>query len=77
VLTSDTTAFGAMAGSAAAVDTAGEWFFAPETAGFDSALTYFDEVLGVAQTVTLLGTTADTNDDTAGVIAGNIVISIA
>jgi hypothetical protein len=77
VLTSDTTAFGAMAGSAAAVDTAGEWFFAPEIGGSDSALTYFDEVLGVAQTVTLLGTAAVTNDDTAGVIAGNIVISIA
>jgi hypothetical protein len=81
VLTSDTTAFGAMAGSAAAVDTAGEWFFeSADATSADSVLTYFDEILGAAQTVTLLGTNTGTGggtDDTAGVIAGNIVISIA
>lgn len=65
--------------SAAAVDIAGEWFFAAETAGAGngSKLTFFDQVLGEAQTIEFDGTEAGTNDDSAAMVAGSIVVTIA
>jgi hypothetical protein len=60
------------------VDIAGEWYFLQETAvPADGALTYYDEVLGEAVTITLTGTGGAGADDTAAVVAGNLVITIA
>lgn len=79
VLTAGATAYEASAeADAASVNLAGEWFFLQETGGgVDSALTYFDETEGAAVTIELTGTTGAGADDTAALIAGNIVVTIA
>jgi len=68
--------------TAAAVDVAGEWFFAQEVLGTsNSALTYYDEVAGEAVTIELLGTKVDVAagaaDDSAALVAGNLVVTVA
>ena len=79
-LKQSTTAMEAAAeASAAAVDIAGEWFFAAEAAGAGNGakLTFFDEVLSEAVTIEFDGTEAGTADDTAAMVAGSIVVTIA
>ena len=65
--------------SAAAVDIAGEWFFAVEAAGAGNGakLTFFDEVLSEAVTMEFDGTENGAGDDTAAMVAGSIVVTIA
>lgn len=81
IVTKGTTSFATLAGSAGAVDVAGEYYFvSADASSADSVLTYFDEVAGEAITITLVGTNVGdgtgTNDSIA-VVAGNLVISIA
>lgn len=77
ILTKSTTSFeAAEEASAAAVDIAGEWFLQDETAApADAVLTYFDEVLGEAVSITLVGTGGGA-DDSIAVVAGNLVYSV-
>jgi hypothetical protein len=63
--------------SAAAVDIAGEWFLQDETAaGADAILTYYDEVLGAAHSITFDGTGGG-GDDSIAMIGGSLQYTIA
>ena len=58
---------------------AGEWFFVAENtgAGNGAKLTFFDEVLSEAVTIEFDGTENGARDDTAAMVAGSIVVTIA
>lgn len=78
ILTAGATAYEAAAEAAAVdVNLAGEWFFAAETAGTNSALTYYDESLNQAVTIELLGSLNVAADDAAALVAGSLVVTVA
>jgi len=64
-------------GSAGAVDIAGEWFISADTGAADTALTYYDEVIGEAVTIDIDGSVGGTTADTAAGVAGALVLTIA
>jgi hypothetical protein len=69
-----TDVFAAEAADAASVNSASEWFY--ELNGADGELTYFDQVLGEAVLVTLVGVEGGAATSGAAVVGGNIVITL-